>query len=81
MVIALPFGILSMTRRPDGSVSLAQLAARQETYSGQFVRTSGVIRQFEGGYEGIHYVIEDYQPNRVLLRPAAVAAPYIDLSA
>ncbi|SRR5581483_979229 len=76
-LIVLPLAIWSGTHRGDGSVSLAQLAAKQEAYSGKYVQTHGVVREFEGGYVGLHYVIEDSQPNRVLIQPPALAAPYL----
>jgi len=57
------------------NVSLAQLAARQESYDGRQVRTQGVVRAFDDR-AGRYYVIEDARPNRVELRPADAAARY-----
>jgi hypothetical protein len=76
-LVTLPLGIWSVTHRTNGSVSLAQLAVNQEAYSGTYVQTHGVVREFEGGYVGVHYVLEDDQSNRVLIQPAAVAASYV----
>ena len=76
-VIVLPLALLSTRGRGDGSIPLAQLAAQQEAYAGKVVRTHGVVREFEGGYVGVHYVIEDDRQNRVLLQPPDVAAPYL----
>jgi hypothetical protein len=77
VLITLPLGVLSAVHRGDGSVSLAQLSANQEAYSGKYVQTHGVVREFEGGYVGVHYVIEDSQSNRVLIQPADKVAPYL----
>jgi hypothetical protein len=77
VLITLPLAIWSGAQRGDSSVSLAQLAAKQESYAGKYVRTHGIVREFEGGYVGLHYVIEDSQSNRVLIQPPAVAAPYV----
>ena len=77
VLITLPLAILSVAHRSDGSVSLAQLATNQEAYSGKYVQAHGVVREFEGGYVGVHYVIEDSQSNRVLIQPPSLAAPYL----
>ena len=77
VLITLPLAVLSVAHRGDGSVSLAQLAANQEAYSGKYVQAHGVVREFEGGYVGVHYVIEDSQTNRVLIQPPSLAAPYL----
>lgn len=57
-------------------VSLAELVAGQEGYSGRRVETTGVVRRFDQaeGATRLHYVIEDEYPNRVALVPEDVAA-------
>jgi hypothetical protein len=60
------------------AVTLAELVAGQEDYSGRLVETRGVVRGF-GEAEGAttpHYVVEDEIANRVALRPTDVAGPY-----
>lgn len=62
------------TRSP-AAVSLATLAAAQESYLGRRVRTEGVVRRFIDP-SGPYFVIEDANRNRVALIPAPRVAAY-----
>ena len=53
-----------------GRVSLAQLAARQDHYSGDVVTTTGTVRRFGQG-ASTYYVIEDAAHHRVEVAPNA----------
>jgi hypothetical protein len=57
------------------TVSLGQLAADQEGYSGDTVSTSGVVRKFSDS-SGAYFVLEDTDQNRVELEPAEIASPF-----
>ncbi len=54
-------------------VSLAQLAAHQDHYSGDRVTTTGTVRRFGHGAD-VYYVIEDAAHNRVEVRPGSLVA-------
>jgi hypothetical protein len=76
LLLVLPVGIWWATQRGPSSVLLAELSAKQESYSGREVRTHGVVREFTDR-AGTYYVIEDARPKRVEIRPASVGAPYV----
>ncbi|HZD75048.1 MAG TPA: hypothetical protein VE776_14375 [Actinomycetota bacterium] len=61
-------------RRP-ASVSLARLAADQEAYRGEQVKTQGVVRRFTDT-AGSYFVIEDAEHDRVEVLPASRMARY-----
>lgn len=54
----------------SGSAVLAQPAAlwaAPDQYQGDLVRTTGIVRGFEIGTAGEHYVVEDAAPHRIAL--------------
>jgi len=70
-------GAWALAHRGPANTSLAQLAARQESYDGKDIRVEGAVRQFQDPDGTVYYVIEDGRPNRVELQPASVGAPYV----
>lgn len=57
------------------SIPLGELAANQDRYTGELVRTSGIVRPFRDA-SGTYYVLEDAAANRVELLPARSVADY-----
>jgi hypothetical protein len=57
------------------TIPLRELAANQDRYAGELVRTSGVVRPFHDA-SGTYYVLEDADANRVELLPARSVADY-----
>ncbi len=70
LVAGLGFGACA---RGPADVSLADLAADQETYDGRVVVTEGTVRHITEGTRP-HHVLEDEAQNRVLLVPDDLAA-------
>lgn len=62
------------TRQPP-FVSLATLAADQESYQGKQIRTTGLVERFTDP-SGPYFVIEDAAHNRVEVLPASRMAEY-----
>jgi hypothetical protein len=58
------------------SVSLADLVMHEGRYEGKTVAVSGRVRPFADEDGPTYYVLEDAASNRVMLLPAATAAPH-----
>lgn len=63
-------------RGPE-EIPLAVLADQQESYRGEIVTTSGVVRRIGDSADDIHYVLEDEMSNRVELLPKGKAAAWV----
>jgi hypothetical protein len=61
--------------RQPASVSLASLAAHQQSYRGKQVTTQGVVRRFADA-TGTYFVVEDAEHDRVEVLPASRMAAY-----
>lgn len=77
MAVLLLSGLLVDCRsRSAATVSLAQLAAKQDAYAGRLVDTIGTVRSFLDA-SSRYYVIEDAHQNRVELLPGRLVSRYV----
>lgn len=76
LTLAAAYAAIQLTDGGPQDVTLQTLVLDQPQYIGQTITTEGTVRHFTDPDGSSYYMLTDSRQDRVIIQPAAKAAPY-----